>query len=69
MVFSIKVNGKMVCKMEEVLQEEQMVPIFKPDLLLEKLKEVEFIFIQMDHTILVNSKVELSMEKENFSIN
>jgi hypothetical protein len=69
MVFSIKVNGKMVYKMEEVLQEEQTVLIFKLDLLLEKHKEVEFIFIQMDHTILANLKVELSMEKENSSIN
>lgn len=61
----MKANGKMVYKMEEVLPEEQMEPIFKLDLLTEKLKEVVFIYILTVHIMQANLKAEHSMEKEN----
>ncbi len=55
--------------MEEALPEDQTEHILMPTLLMVKLKEMDFIFIQTDLIILVSSRTELSMEKENSFIN
>lgn len=65
----MKDNGKMVLKMEEVLLEDQMELTLKLILQEVKLKELEFIFIQMDLITVVNLEVEYIMAKANFSTN
>lgn len=65
----MKENGKMANKTEEVSQEDWMAHIFNLTLLTVKLKDTESMFILTDLIILVNSRMELSMEKENSFIN
>lgn len=65
----MKENGKMANKMEEVSQEDWMAHIFNLTLLTVKLKDTESMFTLTDLIILVNSRMELSMEKENSFIN
>lgn len=65
----MKENGKMANKMEEVSQEDWMAHIFNLTLLTVKLKDTESMFTLTDLIILVNSRMEPLMEKENSFIN